>query len=379
MTPLNILLINWRDLKNPKAGGAEVHAEENFRGLVKMGHRVTLLCSNYPGGKKEDENSGLRIIRRGTEYTFNFVVPLAVKKLLKEENYDLVVEDINKIPFFTPLFHSCPVLVLVPHLFADSVFKEINPILGTYIYLAEKPIRRVYRGCKFVVISESTRQDLIRRGLPERDIFVSLCGIDHALYCPDQSVKKTVRPSLVYLGRLKKYKSVDHLIKALPAIKQKIPEVEIKIIGQGDDRGRLEQLTRALHLESAISFLGYLTETEKVNWLRRAHVVVCPSLKEGWGLTNIEANACGTPTVAAAVPGLRDSVLENESGLLYPYGDISALAERICRILTDNVLKTRLRQGALAWAQKFHWEKAARELEEIIARVTPTRTTSQVN
>lgn len=346
-----------------------MHLEENFRRIARLGYRVTLLTSQYPGGKREEEVEGLRILRRGHEYTFNFSVPGAVRRLLRAEPFDLVVEDINKIPFYTPWFHHKPLLAIVPHLFADSVFREINFILGTYIFLAERPIPFIYRGRRFVVISESTKADLIRRGIPEDNITVSCCGIDHTLYSPDKKVAKSGQPTMLYLGRLKKYKSVDHLIRALPHVQVKVPDAQVVIIGEGDDRPRLEKITRSLGLVANVQFLGFVAPDEKVNWLRRAQVAVCPSLKEGWGLTNIEANACGTPAVAADVPGLRDSVSDGTSGLLYPYGDVAQLAERLIRILTDVRLRGNLERGALAWARKFQWDTAARELAGVIDEV----------
>ena len=370
---LRMLAINWRDLKNPLAGGAEVHLEENLRRFVKMGHSVTLLASNFSGGAKEEVVAGVRMLRAGNDYTFNWYVPFMLKSELKKNSYDVVLEDINKVPFYSPLFQKLPTLVVVPHLFADAVFQEINFVLGAYIYLAEKPIPWIYRGKKYCVISESTRQDLLARGIPPEDVRVVHCGTDFLLYFKDPNVVKEKDPLVVYLGRLKKYKSVDHLLAALVKIAVDIPKVRLLVIGDGDDRPRLVDLTRKLGIESRVTYTGFVPKEDKVNWLRKAWVVVCPSLKEGWGLTNIEANACGTPVVCANVPGLRDSVAPGKSGLLYPYGQVERLAGSLCDLLSNSSLRLHLEKGALEWAKNFSWDRSAEEMLKLVEEVAQKR------
>ena len=143
---MNILALNWNDLKNPFAGGAEVHLEELLRRLVRYGHQVTLFCSGWDGCPPQETIEGVKIIRRGNRYNFNLIAPLHLRRLARENQFDLLVEDINKIPFYTPLYLDLKTLVVIPHLFATTVFQEINFVLGTYIYLAEKPLMSVYKG-----------------------------------------------------------------------------------------------------------------------------------------------------------------------------------------------------------------------------------------
>jgi len=363
---LKILAINWQDISNPQAGGAEVHLTEILTRLVQKGHSVTLLCSGYEGAAKAEEIDGIRIIRSGGRYTFNWVLPFKLKKLLRKEKFNIVLEDINKIPFFTPLFHKLPVLVIIPHLFSDSVFKEINFLLGLYIYLSEKPVPKVYKGFKFMVISESTKKDLVSKNIPAHDISVVECGIDHNLYQHDPELPKFETPTIIYLGRIKKYKSVDDLIKAMPKVLHNIPEAELLIVGDGDYKPVLEKLVQDLKLEQKVRFTGFVSKEQKVKLLQKSWVSVYPSLKEGWGLTNIEANACGTPVIASDVPGLRDSVLPGKSGLLFEYGNIQNLASALIQILSDQNLRNKLIQGGLEWAKKFSWEKTADKSSEII-------------
>ncbi len=356
---MNILALNWQDLKNPLSGGAEVHLEELLRRLSSMGHQVTLFCSNYAGGAPEETVEGVRIVRRGSRFDFNFVAPFHLRRLVKQESFDILLEDINKIPFYTPLYLNIPTLVVIPHLFATTVFQEINFILGSYIYCAERPMATVYRRRKFNVISESTAADLKERGIPEKNITVVHCGIDNSTYFHDPAIEKYETPTIIYLGRLKKYKCVQHLISSLQLLRQTVPKARLMIVGAGDYMEALKSHTASLGLEDCVEFTGFVDSADKVERLRRAHVCVCPSTKEGWGLTNIEANACGTVVVAANVAGLRDSVRDNESGFLYPHGDIEALTEKIRTVITNDIERERLEAGALAWSKQFSWDSAA--------------------
>lgn len=357
---MRILAVNWQDLTNPNAGGAEVHLEEILRRVVGWGHEVTLACSAYKGGLERERIDGLDIWRRGSRQNFNFKVNSLVRDILKEKQHDVLVEDINKLPFFLPLWHKMPSLVVIPHLFGSAIYHETNPLIATYVYLAEKPIPRVYKRSRFLVISESTRQDLINRHIPGEKISVAECGVDHEFYQPAPEVTKYEQPTIVYLGRVKKYKSVQHLLEALPLIREQIPNARAIIVGSGDYLDQLRALARSKGIEDAVEFTGFVSAETKREYLRKAHVSVYPSPKEGWGITNIEANACGTPTVAADVPGLRDSVSAGQSGLLYEYGNIRGLADAVLRILTDRELSDKLKVGVLEWAQRFTWEDCAR-------------------
>ena len=366
-----LLVVNWQDLENPLAGGAEVHLQENLRRLAAMGFEITLLCSGFEGAASEAEWESVRILRHGSRYDFNWRAPARIRSLIRHERFDLVIEDINKIPFYTPLYQKLPVLALVPHMFATTVFHEINLLLASYIYVCEYPVRWAYRRVPFCVISESTRQDLIGRGFPPEHVRVIHCGVDTETYHRDASVAKTAEPTLLYLGRLKKYKSVQHLIGAFAKLLRRVPEARLVIVGEGDYRAALEQQVRQLGVQDRVQFTGFVTVAEKVRWLQESWVAVCPSLKEGWGLTNVEANACGTAVVASDVPGLRDSVQQGKNGYLYPYGDLTELENQLYRLITDADERARLQDGAVTWAGQFSWEAGAallaRQIDEVLA------------
>jgi len=363
---MNILALNWNDLKNPFAGGAEVHLEELLRRLVTYGHTVTLFCSGWRDCTPEEIIKGVRIIRRGNRYNFNLIAPGHLRRLARKERFDILIEDINKIPFYTPLYLDMKRLIVIPHLFATTVFRETNFVLGSYIYLAERPMVPIYRKHKFNVISESTADDMTDRGVPRENISIVHCGIDRDLYSHDPEVVKYDRPTILYLGRIKKYKSVQHLIRALVLVREQVSDARLMVVGSGDYTDNLKSLADSLGVAADVEFPGFVSQQEKVDRMRRSHVAVLPSPKEGWGLTNIESSSVGTAVVAADSPGLRDSVSNGVSGFLYPYGDVEALAEKLITVLKNEDVRRKLEQGGLEWARHFDWDDAARKFEKIL-------------
>jgi glycosyltransferase involved in cell wall biosynthesis len=368
---MNILVLNWQDIKNPLGGGAEVHMHEIFKRIVAMGHSVTLYCSRFPGSTQKEEIDGLRVIREGGRSLFNFYVPLRYRSQFRKEGFDVVVDDINKIPFYTPRFVDKPLAGIVHHLFGKTIFLEAPFVAASYVYLAEKAAARVYRNTPMAVVSESTRQELIGLGFAAANIVIVPNAVNTKIYAPSVELPQG-RPLIGHVGRLKKYKSVDHLLRAFQIVVKEIPDARLRIVGDGDFRPDLERLAHDLVIADQVEFTGYLSQGEKVRQLNQMSVAVNCSAKEGWGLTVIEANACGVPVVASDVPGLRDSVVDEKTGLLYEFGNIEQLAQKIMLVLRDENLRSRMRMDALEWGRSFNWEESAKKmigfLEKVIER-----------
>lgn len=367
---MHILIFNWQDRTHPQGGGAETHLHEIFSRIAASGHRVTLACCRYEGATEREELDGITVLRRGDRNTFNYSVPGWYRSEFAKSDVDIVIDDINKIPFFTPLFVKKPLLALVHHFFGDSLKGEVSWAANAYVQLFERRIPRVYRRTPIVVVSESTKRECVERGFAPDNISVIHNAIDHRLY-PMRVMEKAAAPTIVSFGRLKRYKAVDHVIQALHRVREVVPNARLEILGTGDDEGRLRSLVTSLQLDDAVTFHGFVSHEEKVRILSSAWVVASTSVKEGWGISTIEANACGTSAVSADVPGLRDSVRDNETGLLYVHGDIDTLTSHLTRILRDKATRERLQLGALRWASSFTWERSAREMldrcEQVIA------------
>lgn len=366
---MKILVVNWQDIRNPQAGGAEVHLHEVFSRIARLGHEVTLYCSSFPGAPPEEEINGIRVIRRGGRYLFNFLFPLAYLRRFRHENFDVVVDDMNKIPFFTPLYINEPLYGVTHHLFDTSIFEETNLILGSYVYLMERLAVRLYRSRRvpFIVGSPSTDAELMEKKFRRDDVALIHYGVDHHSHWSDPS-KKLRTPLVGYVGRLKKYKSVDHFLRAIPMIRTHVSDARFLVVGEGDDKPRLVALAHELHIEDVVEFTGFVSEERKVELLRELWICVAPSSKEGWGLTVVEANACGTPVVASNVQGLRDAVKDGVTGILYPYGNVEALAQACTSLLSDSQRLARLTADALLWAGKFNWDDAAEKTLELLEK-----------
>ena len=368
MRRLHLVAVNWRDIRNPEAGGAEVHLHEILSRMAARGHSVALFATRFPGAPAEETVDGIRVFRRGDWWNANFVLARAARGHLRGAKADLVIEDINKIPFFMPLYTRVPVLPVIPHLFGTTVFRETNALFASYVYLWEKLIPLVYRRCRFAVISPSTRDDLVARGVPAANIDVVLCGLDHERYRVLPGVARDPRPTLVHLGRARRYKSIDVVIRAFALVRAALADARLVVIGGGPELPALQTLARRLGLGDSVEFTGHVAVGEIVAALNRCHVALNASPKEGWGLTVVEANACGVPVVGSDSPGLRDSIRDGETGFLVPPGDAEAFARRSLELLRDEALRARMSAAALAWAGSLTWERTAREMEALFLR-----------
>jgi glycosyltransferase involved in cell wall biosynthesis len=325
-----------------------------------------MLVSRFPGCADEAKIDGVPVRRVGAWWNANFTVARAAARELQRDPYDVVLEDVNKIPFFMPLRTRTPVVVLVPHLFGGTIFRETNPAFASYVWAMERPIPRVYRRSWFVPMSDSTRRDLVARGIAPARTVVVHAGFDFAGYDLPSPPPRRATPTLVHLGRLMRYKSADVAVRALAHVRAEIPNARLAVAGDGPELPRLRRLAARLGVAGAVDFLGYLAHADKVRLLWESHVLLNPSPKEGWGLTVIEANACGMPVVASRRPGLVDSVRDGDTGILVPYGDARAFAQAALSYLRDPVRRDRDGARGRDWARGFTWEEAVLQTERVL-------------
>ena len=365
---MRILVLNWQDHLNPQAGGAELHLQETFSRIVARGHAVDLLCSSWTDAPQRATLDGIEVHRVGSRHSYPFVARRYFERNLRRNGYDIVIEDLNKIPLYTPLWGVAGLVALVHHLFGGTVFREASFPLAAAVWLSEQPLGTIYRRVPFEAVSVSTADDLQARGIPRESIRVIYNGVDSARLTPAPDERSPL-PLFVYLGRLKKYKRVDLVIKAFAALN--VPDAMLEIAGTGDYRAELEGLVKSLDLSHRVKFLGFIPESEKVHLLRRAWASILASPKEGWGISNLEAAACGTPVIAANSPGIRESVIDGETGFLVPQDDPQAMGAAMRGLVQSPELVGTLGAAGRRFAKTFTWERTANEtlahLEEVVA------------
>lgn len=366
---MRILVVNWNDRDNPYGGGAEVHLHEIFGRLASMGNRVDLLASGWRGSSSRGYLDGIDIHRVGTRFTFPFHARRYYRERLSTQHYDIVVEDLNKIPLYTPRWGAKRVVVLVHHLFGPTIFREATPAMAAAVWLAERGIPSIYGGVPFEAVSESTAEDLTIRGIPRKAIKVINNGMDTAFFTPMPEARSKT-PLFSYVGRLKRYKGVNLILQAFAHLD--IPGARLEIAGAGDFRDELEKLTDRLGIRDRVRFAGYISAEEKRDLLRKSWATVFASPKEGWGLTNLEAQGCGTPAIASDSPGLRESLINGETGILVPHADTYALAAAMKKLASHPNLVEKYGKAGRAFAERFTWDRAATEtlshLKQVVQR-----------
>ena len=191
---MNILVANWQDLRNPHAGGAEMHLFELFSRIAKRGHRVRLVCSGFDGALPVESVDGIEVHRHGGRHSFALAGWRAIRTAVRSFEPDVIVDDINKLPLFTPLLTRRPVYAIVPHLFGTTAFREVAWPLAATVFTAERAIPSVYRRAWFHAISDSTRDDLVARGIARERIAVVYPGVDTQHFTPDPGTPRSSPP-----------------------------------------------------------------------------------------------------------------------------------------------------------------------------------------
>lgn len=357
---LKVLVFNWRCWLNPEMGGAEVFTREVLKRWAEAGHYVTLFTSKFKNCSGEEVVDGVRIVREGGKYSVYWKAKKFFNRRFSREGYDVVIDEINTRPFLTPKFvKSGEKIVALIHQLAREYWLYETPFPISYLgyYFLEERWLNNYRKIPTVTVSESSREDLVDLGFEK--VFVVGEGLN---FKPLERLgEKEKYPVVVFVGRLKRAKRPDDAIEAFRIVKGRIPEAEFWIIGDGYFKKEL--------MEDAcegVRFFGSLSNEERRNLIRRAWVLVNPSVREGFGLNVVEADALGVPCVAYDVAGLRDSVVDGETGLLVKSGDVEALAEAVVQVLTSDVLRVKLSEKALAYSKSFSWDKVADKFMKVV-------------
>jgi glycosyltransferase involved in cell wall biosynthesis len=363
---VQILFLNWRDIRSPRAGGAEALTHEIARRLAAR-HEVTWFTSRPRGQPSVEEIDGIRLVRRGSEATTRLFAP----RFGRSNNWDVVVEEINTLPYFTQAWSSAPAVLFIPQLAREVWWYEAPRALAWLGWAAEPLYLRAYRNVNAITISDSTSADLRRLGLRERIDILPMAVSTPVL---DELAPKNPSGALVAVGRLVPSKRFDHAIQALSTLRETHASAFLTIIGEGRERTSLQHLVERLGLDEAVHFTGRISDEEKVSLLEQADVLVACAVREGWGLTTTEAARLGTPAVAYDVPGLRDSIDDGETGLLTKDSPLD-LADALRGLFNDRTRYDLLRTSAWERWRDVSWDETAASFERALEHaVSSSRT-----
>ncbi|QES04510.1 glycosyltransferase family 1 protein [Streptomyces venezuelae] len=363
----DLAFLNWRDPAHPEAGGAEAYCWEIARRFVATGAHVTLVSSRYPGSRAREYRDGIRLVRGGG--TFGVYAAAAAHLLRHRHAYDAVVDFQNGIPFFSPLFTPrwtadiCVIHHVHQHQF-DTRFDWPMNAVGRVL---EKQVsRRVYRGRPVVVVSPSTREGTRRELGFGNPIHI----VPNGRPLPERAApagERSRTPALTVVSRLVPQKRVDLILRAVPALLARWPELRVDLCGDGPEGTSLRKLAAGLGIGSAVVFHGYVSDERRQELFHRAWLTVVPSVAEGWGLAVIEANSVGTPALAFDVPGLRDAIRPGVNGwLLDREADLAAGVASALDALSAPEARSLAAARCRAWAAAFSWDASAERLAQVI-------------
>jgi glycosyltransferase involved in cell wall biosynthesis/O-antigen/teichoic acid export membrane protein len=347
---MHILVLTDRDWTHPQGGGTGTNLFGQISRWLAWGHRVTVVASSYPGAAPEERIGSLTIHRMGGRGT---VFPRAIWKVRRGlvPDADVVLEVINGITFLTPLWLRLPRVALIHHVHREHYAQELGRFGKVAAFLLETaPLRWLYTGSRFQTLSHAEAEKIGAHGIPLEAIDVNYIGVELDAFGPGE---RAPEPTLLYLGRLKKYKRIELLLDVL----EQVPEAVLEVAGEGDHRPVLEAEIERRGLSDRVRMHGHVSEDRKHELLQRAWVNLTASSAEGWCLTVMEAGACATPTAALAVGGLPESIDDGRTGALAR--DAQELGDKVRAIVADPAERDRLGHAALERARTFTWDAAA--------------------
>ncbi len=354
---MKILWLSWKDIKHPWAGGAERISFGLMKRLVKSGHELTLFTSTFDGCRALEKIEGVNVVRDGGRYTVYLKAFNYYRKKAKGK-FDLIVDEINTIPFFSPLYVKEKRLALLYQLSRKVWFFEMPFPVSWIGYFLEPLFLRLYRKDCLVTISSSTRQDLEEAGISNIDL-LPVCINFKPLLRPPVKEKK---PTLLFVGRLTRGKRPDHAFEAFKLAKKEIPDLQLWIAGSGFFAEKLRNI-----VHKGFKFFGYLPLKKKAELMQKAHLVLVTSVREGWCLVVTEANARGTPAVGYNIPGLTESIKDGKTGSIVE-PDPEAMAKEVVRILKNKKLCKKLSLNALKDSRNYTWDKTEKAFKNILSK-----------
>jgi glycosyltransferase involved in cell wall biosynthesis len=365
---MNILILSWRDIKHPYGGGAELLVHEMAKRWAEKGHKVLHYSAYFPGARRKETIDGVKYLRDGNWYNVHIkgFINLLRGRLGKP---DVILDEVHGIPFFAAMYTKTPVVCLACEV-AKDVWDQMYPfpinIIGKVVELV---YLFLYRNLKFITISNSTRSDLVNNRIKKKNVTVVPMGFTYSL--PDKLPPKEKKPTFIFLGRLAKSKGVPDAIKAFSNIAKKLPNSKMWIVGKGERvyEKKLVKLVKKLKLEKSVEFKGFVSLKKKFELLAKAHLILVPSVREGWGLIVPEANVVGTPAIVYNVPGLKDVTINGTNGVIVNKNSIKSLADESIKLLKDKKRFSKLSKSSRKYAKLMNWDNTAKVALNLLEKV----------
>jgi len=366
---MKALVFNPRSINCSRAGGAEIYLHEILSRIKECGF---LVISSSDRKSSYQHQSYTEDIVSGNEYLF----PIFSAKYAKHiRNFDIIIENVSKFPIIWPpilsKLLSKPFIAIVYHIHGKTLFRELPSPVALILSIYEIFALKIYSllGAFMITVSTSTERELLRLGFPKHRVSIISPGL--SLELKSSGTVKSKKPLVAYIGRIKKYKRVDHLVNAMKIVRQSIPDTKCIVAGKGDKKvyKELRDLVEKLGLKTNITFEGEVTEDKKLDLMRKAWIYVITSMKEGFSISALEAQASGTPVIGYKIPGLVDCVKNGITGLLVSDGDYRALAEAIVHLLLHEDSRLKMSRNAVRHALSFSWDRSAENFMKIILQV----------
>lgn len=366
---MNILILNWKDSKHPQAGGAEILTEKMAKGFIKRGHQVTLFVSTFPGASKKEIIDGITIIRSGQldlralQESVHYKAYRYYKDHLQEK-VDVVIDEVHGMPFFTKFYIKEKKIAFICEVADDIWFRMFSFPWNMFGWLLERIYLLLYRNIPIMTISPSSKKELIRCFIPQKNITVLPMGITKVSI---DKTRKEKKPTLIFVGRLNKMKGIEDAIRAFAFAKRKIPQLQLWIVGRGENRfvKSLKNLSTKLGVSPV--FYDYVSERKKFELMSHAHAIVVPSVREGFGLIVPEAGSVGTPAIVYNVHGLRDTVINGVNGIKVSASP-SSLAKGIEKLFMDKQHYRKMCLAANQESLRYNWDATAEEAIKILRK-----------
>ena len=369
---VNILSLSWRDINSPKAGGAEVQTHGILKHLNSEKYNVVHLSPMFEGANPDEVIDGVRYIRYGNSIT---VILCAFFLYIREHfSIDYVIDECNTHRFFTPFYVSKKKRIfLIYQLTREIWYINVKFPINYIGYFLENAMLKIYKNTRTITESQSTKNDLMNVGFPQDGIKIIHIGLNEVIEgCACKKSQKESKPTFIYVGRYSAYKGIDVCIEAFTLVKSKMPDARLWIVGKKDETFvnqyivplcKKNDLVLSDNVENGdIVLWGFVDEIKKYELMQRAHLLLFPSLREGWGIIVTEAARLGTPSLVSNAHGCIDAVDFGKAGFICKQRTATAYAGKMLEILNDLPQYTNIQSAAVTFATEFEWNKIVKDV-----------------